>query len=191
MTTRTLKSLNATRDSEKGVGGKEQEEPSPGKQLTTSSPVNLADTLYQRQRKSREGTKINDSPQELYARLLCKTNQPTSCFALEKQKVTNLGENTAIKRFWPSITKHVYKKATFIVTLTIQTSQQIPGENRMQRQTSVITLFSSAPLPRNDIETLPIFQTSREASQTWARGCLVTAPHAQDRWKGHILTVCS
>lgn len=61
----------------------------------------------------------------------------------------------------------------------------------MQRQTSVITLFSSAPLPRNDIETLPIFQTSREASQMWARGCLVTAPHAQDRWKGHILTVCS
>lgn len=61
----------------------------------------------------------------------------------------------------------------------------------MQRQTSVITLFSSAPLPRNDTETLPISQTSREASQTWARGCLVTAPRAQDGWKGHIWTVCS
>lgn len=61
----------------------------------------------------------------------------------------------------------------------------------MQRQTSVITLFSSAPLPRNDIETQPISQTSREASQRWARGCLVTAPHAQDGWKGYIWTVCS
>lgn len=46
MTTKTLKSLDATRDLEKGVGGKEKEEPSPGKQLTTSSPVYLADTLY-------------------------------------------------------------------------------------------------------------------------------------------------
>lgn len=186
MTTKTLKSLSAKRDLEKGLGGKEQEEPSPGKQLTTSSSVNLADTLCQRQRKSRERTKINYSPQELYARLLCKTNQPTSCFALEKQKVTNLGENTAIKSFWPSIKVHVYKRTTFIVTLTIQTSQQISGENRMQRQTSVITLFSSAPLPRNDIETQPISQASRKASHTRARGCLVTAPHAQDGWKGHI-----
>lgn len=55
----------------------------------------------------------------------------------------------------------------------------------MQRQTSVITLFSSAPLPRNDMETQPISQTSQEASQTRARGCLVTAPRAQDGWKSH------
>ena len=48
----------------------------------------------------------------------------------------------------------------------------------MQRQTSAITLFSSAPLPRNYIWTLPIFQTLLEASQTWAGGwAVLTMPH--------------
>lgn len=47
----------------------------------------------------------------------------TNFFSLEKQKVTNLGEKNSYKKFWPNIKEAVYKRATFIVTLTIQTSQ--------------------------------------------------------------------
>lgn len=40
-----------------------------------------------------------------------KTNKQNNCFSLEKRKVTDLDENTAIKRFWPDIKERVYNRA--------------------------------------------------------------------------------